>query len=274
MKVRELISQRETIAIRSLFALAVLAIGALVLSIATRARAGDDEWQVESSEAESPQTQPAQDGSYVEQVPTRPAASPDAIRLAVAQPKTSGGPATPFNACGEEVVPALPEIRSVVGQINKVWLSHVKVYESVAGSFPHARPGGCIYYNPAALGMLLNTWMNIQDKKAVPPMLYAIFAHEVGHEVHRDFDPDRMKLTSVERELEADRFAGYTMSYLRIQPDDITTYFGLTGDDFAGAHDSHGSSDQRTTSFDHGWKLAESGSSEQSVVPATGLGHP
>ena len=162
----------------------------------------------------------------------------------------------------------------MVAEINRVWHSDVKVYQSIQASGPHARPGGCIFYHPEVMAGLLNGWMNIKEAREEQPMVYAIFAHEVGHEVHGDFDSSRANVSSEERELEADRFAGYTMSFLRIQADDLTTYYRLVGDDFMGAQDSHGTGEQRATAFEYGWKLAEAGSSEQSIIPAAGLGHP
>jgi predicted metalloprotease len=229
----------------------------MILAIVGAARAqNDDNWEV----VESPppqQEQPAQPEKAAP--PARVAASREAEVIV---------------ACGEQAVPASSQVKAIVAEINRVWNSDVKVYQSAAPSGPHARPGGCILYHPAVMASLLNGWMNIKEARTIKPMIYAIFAHEVGHEVHRDFDSTRRSIAPSEIELEADRFAGYTMSYLRIQPDDIESYYRLTGDDFTGGQNSHGSSEQRANAFEHGWKLAEVGSSEQSVIPAAGLGHP
>ncbi len=227
---------------------------------AIEAKAGPDDdgdWQVVTSPREQPQS-------------AAPAEQPEPSASAARAPTTAGAQ----TACGEEVVAPSDQVKAVVAEINRVWHSDVKVYQSVHPSGPHARPGGCIFYHPDVMAGLLNGWMNIKEAREEKPMVYAIFAHEVGHQVHGDFDSSRANLSSEERELQADRFAGYTMSFLRIQADDISTYYRLVGDDFMGAQNSHGTSDQRATAFEYGWKLAEAGSSEQSIIPATGLGHP
>ncbi len=221
---------------------------------------GDGDWQMVTS----PQEQSQSDQPQL-------AAPAPAERAAASAPKAAGGSAI---ACGEEAVSASDQVKAVVADINRVWHSEVKVYQSVNPSGPHARPGGCIFYSPGVMAGLLNGWMNIKEAREEQPMVYAIFAHEIGHEVHGDFDSSRANLSTEERELEADRFAGYTMSFLRIQANDLTTYYRLVGDDFMGAQDSHGTGDQRATAFEYGWKLAEAGSSEQSIIPAAGLGHP
>lgn len=224
------------------------------------AGADDGDWQMVTSPQEQSQSEQSQS-----------AAPAPAERQAASAPKAAGGSAI---ACGEEAVSASDQVRAVVADINRVWHSEVKVYQSVNPSGPHARPGGCIFYSPEVMAGLLNGWMNIKEAREEQPMVYAIFAHEIGHEVHGDFDSSRANLSTEERELEADRFAGYTMSFLRIQANDLTTYYRLVGDDFMGAQDSHGTGDQRATAFEYGWKLAEAGSSEQSIIPAAGLGHP
>jgi len=241
----------------SLFGILCASLGAIALCVAAAPAAGQDDgnWQVVETPPEQQVAQPA----------------PEPAQAASSQ--TKGAPQA-LVACGEKAVPASEQVQGIVAEINRVWHSDAKVYQSVQPSGPHARPGGCIFYHPQVMSGLLNGWMNIKEARDIKPMIYAIFAHEVGHEVHRDFDSGRVNLPGAQRELEADRFAGYTMSFLRIQPDDIVTYYALTGDDFTGGHESHGTSDQRTNAFEHGWKLAEAGSSEQSVVPAAGLGHP
>ncbi len=227
------------------------------------ARSGDDgDWQIVTSPAQPEQSQSA-----------APSDQPAATGLAGS---ASAGPtqAKSPTFCGERAVPANDQVQAVVAEINRVWHSDVKVYQSIDPAGPHARPGGCVFYHPQVMAGLLNGWMNIKEARDEKPMVYAIFAHEVGHEVHGDFDSSRANISSEERELEADRFAGYTMSFLGIRPDDITTYYRLVGDDFVGAQESHGTADQRATAFEYGWKLAEAGSSEQSIIPAAGLGHP
>jgi hypothetical protein len=235
----------------------------LLFSLATRAAAGeedDDNWQVVTPphEQEPANANPAQ-GSGLPQQQSSSAAHKDGEI---------------FTACGERARNASPQVREIVDEINRMWNSDARVYEAVAPVGPHAKKGGCIFYNPTEMAGLLNGWMNIREAKAVQPVVIAIFAHEVGHIVHRDLDSSRANVAPEERELEADRFAGYTMSLLRIRPDNIVTYYRLTGDDFTGGYHSHGTSDQRAAAFEKGWKLAEMGSSEESVVPARGLGGP
>jgi hypothetical protein len=84
-------------------------------------------------------------------------------------------------------------------------------------------------------------------------MIYAIMAHELGHIEHHDFES--AQVSSVEKELEADRFSGYTLSRLGISRANITAYYSLGGDEFSGVH-NHGFSNQRIAAFDTGWKRA------------------
>jgi hypothetical protein len=235
--------------------LAALSIGltAVALSAGAHADAEDDgDWEMTSAPAHEPTTG----------------------RVATIRGGARTAAKRSFVACGEEAVAASPQVKAIVAEINREWNSDVEVYQSIQASGPHARPGGCIFYRPEFMAGLLSGWMNIKEARELKPMVYAIFAHEVGHEVHGDFSASRANVSGEERELEADRFAGYTMSFLRIQPDDVTTYYRLTGDDFTGGQHSHGTSDQRASAFEHGWKLAEAGSSEQSIIPAAGLGQP
>lgn len=83
-------------------------------------------------------------------------------------------------ACGEKAVAPSAKIQSIVAQINGAWGSNVQVYQSVAIEGPHSIGGGCILYNPAGLAMLLGMRLNLNDPNVLTPMLYAIFAHEVG----------------------------------------------------------------------------------------------
>jgi hypothetical protein len=236
---------------------------AVSIAFPLTAWAGDDDgnWEVVSA---PPQDQAPRPDAQM-------AAPPDTAPAPDGASASAGG--RTVVACGEKAIAASAQVQQVVADINRVWDSDVKVYQSVQPLGPHAKEGGCIFYHPDVMNGLLNGWMNIKEAREQQPMVYAIFAHEVGHEVHNDFAPDRVKLKSQERELEADRFSGYTMSFLRIQPADIKEYFRTVGDDVIGGKE-HGTSDQRATAFEYGWKLAEAGSSEQSIVPATGLGQP
>ena len=78
-----------------------------------------------------------------------------------------------------------------------------------------------------------------------------------------------------QKELEADRFAGYTLWRLnvkRFDAADTERYYQAVGDDYVGAQDSHGTGAQRTTAFQEGWDLARTGAREDSAQrPAGGL---
>lgn len=173
-------------------------------------------------------------------------------------------------ACGEKAVAPSPKIQSIVAQINGAWGSNVQVYQSVAIEGPHSIGGGCILYNPAGLAMLLGMRLNLNDPNVLTPMLYAIFAHEVGHELHLDFDASRAAVPDQIKELEADRFAGYTMKKLDVPATGLSPYWSMTDDEF-GAGVSHGSSAQRVAAFKEGWHEAEWNRAEnsQSVTAAT-----
>jgi hypothetical protein len=173
-------------------------------------------------------------------------------------------------ACGEKAAAPSPKIQGIVSQINGTWGSNVQVYQSVAAEGPHANAGGCIFYNTAALAVLLGQRLDLNDPAVFTPMIYAIFAHEVGHEVHRDFDPSRAAVPNQIKELEADRFAGYTLKKLDVPATGLAPYWSMTGDEF-GIGASHGSSAQRVGAFKEGWHEAEWNRAEnsKSVTAAT-----
>jgi hypothetical protein len=184
-------------------------------------------------------------------------------------------PAGTFLACGEDAREAGLPYQTIVQQINEAAGSDVRVYESIRRVGPHASTGGCIFYNRAFLAALLQRWMNVQDADAAQPMLYAIFAHEVGHQVHGDTNPGTKPAR--ERELAADRFAGFTLERLgirRLDPTEVTQYYQLTGDDFTGGDGTHGSGADRAAAFENGWHRAEMGLREEDDQPAGGLGEP
>jgi hypothetical protein len=173
-------------------------------------------------------------------------------------------------ACGERALPASAKIQGIVTQINGVWGSNVRVYQSVAVEGPHAMGGGCIFYSPTGLAILLGSRLSLNDPAVFTPMLYAIFAHEVGHEDHRDFDPSRAAVPNQIKELEADRFSGYTMKKLDVPATGLSPYWSMTGDEFSTAT-GHGSSAQRVAAFKEGWHEAEWNRAEtsESVTAAT-----
>jgi len=193
-----------------------------------------------------------------------------------ASPAVARGPQSrTFMACGEPARPAQEPYKSIVAQLNQVWGTHAKVYESLTPMSPHASTGGCIFYNGEFQQMLISRWMGITDDDQLRPMLYAINAHELGHIIHGDLGAKRAGVPLQTKELEADRFAGYTLWKLgvkRFDAADTEHYYQAVGDDYVGAHGSHGTGAQRTTAFQEGWDLARTGAREDSTQrPAGGL---
>jgi hypothetical protein len=185
-------------------------------------------------------------------------ASTEALRLVSSSQSASKQGV--FVACGEYARKASNRMTSIVNAIDDISDARVRVYESAAPSPPHARPGGCIFYNSAFMGLLMRQLL-IQDSSVANSMLYAIMAHEVGHEMHNDFSEQRADVAPETKELEADRFAGYTLERLNIGLDNVTPYYSLVGDEFTGslnrAADRHGVSMQRTEALKKGWDRAE-----------------
>jgi hypothetical protein len=182
-----------------------------------------------------------------------------AVTLAAGNRQSDLAQAAQFVACGEYVRAPSEHMREVVSAIDDVWDAHVKVYESVAVRPPHARRGGCVMYNSTYMKALLQDLL-VRDRNAAEYMLYAIMAHEVGHELHDDFSPARAEVSGMTKELEADRFAGYTLERLNIGLDSVTPYYSLAGDEFTGAigrPSSHGDSMRRTAALRTGWEHAE-----------------
>jgi hypothetical protein len=179
-----------------------------------------------------------------------------------------------FLACGEPARSAQEPYKSIVASLNQMWGAHAKVYESIAPGSPHASPGGCIFYNTEFMEMLTSRWMGITDDDELRPMLYAINAHELGHIVHGDLTAARAGVPLETKELEADRFAGYTLWRLnvkRFDAEDTERYYQAVGDDFVGAGVSHGTGKQRTSAFQEGWDLARTGAREDTGRPPGGL---
>jgi hypothetical protein len=234
---------------------ASLALMLCVIGGPARSAWAQDDWQV--IERHSDQKTPATASTTTEDA--APAASDGVI-----------------DACGERARPATEPYKSIVAQLNDMYGASYPVYESVAEMSPHANSNGCIFYNRQFLSALLGNWMNITTGDARSPMLYAIFAHEEGHLQHDDFAPSNQYVPQESKELAADQFAGYTMERLgirRLDPDEITKYYQLTGDDFVGAHGGHGTGEQRSTAFQDGWHRAEVGLPEEGSRPA-GFGDP
>ena len=242
-----------------------MALAVIAASAALRAGGADDDWVVVDRTTTTRQT--PQD---------RAAAAAASAEKDLATPQTpKGAPPGVFIACGEPARPAQEPYKSIVATLNQMWGTHAKVYESVTPMSPHASTGGCIFYNTEFQEMLTSRWMGITDDDQLRPILYAIYAHELGHIIHGDLSPRRANVPLEQKELEADRFAGYTLWRLnvkRFDAADTERYYQAVGDDYVGAHDSHGTGEQRTTAFQEGWDLARTGAREDSDQrPAGGL---
>jgi hypothetical protein len=241
---------------------AALALALAVGASGARAQSADDDWEVVDRTITTRQT--TQDR----------AAATGNPQVASAQPP-NGAPAGTFVACGELARPAQEPYKSIVASLNQMWGTHAKVYESVTPMSPHASTGGCIFYNTEFQQMLTSRWMGITDDDQLRPMLYAIYAHELGHIIHGDLTAKRANVPLETKELEADRFAGYTLWRLnvkRFDAADTERYYQAVGDDYVGARGSHGTGAQRTTAFQEGWDLARTGAREDSAQrPAGGL---
>ena len=228
-----------------------------------RAAGPDDDWEMVQPDA--PAAQPAQQ-SVNHAVPNNLSPKP---------PPAAAAPRPEFVVCGEPARAAQEPYISIVATLNRMWGAHASVYESVTRMSPHASPGGCIFYNRDFLQMLTSTWMGITDVDQLTPILFAINAHELGHIMHGDLTPARAEVPLETKELEADRFAGYTLWRLNVKRFDAAeteSYYQAVGDDFVGAHSSHGTGKQRTTAFQQGWDLARTGAREDANQrPAGGL---
>lgn len=225
----------------------------LILAIApshARAQGADDDWVVVDRTTTSHEPGPG----------AAPAPASQGAQLASANPQNAV--ASAYRACGELARPAQEPYKSIVAQLNAMWGTHAKVYESVVPMSPHASSGNCIFYNSEFQQMLTSRWMGINDDDQLRPMLYAIYAHELGHIYHGDLTSRRANVPLQTKELEADRFAGYTLWRLnvkRFDAADTERYYQAVGDDFVGAHGSHGTSAQRVAAFQEGWDLARTG---------------
>jgi|SRR5690242_11872187 len=234
---------------------------------ALRAEGPNDDWQVVEDQKSEPapaaaQKQTPEAGPTEQGQPEQPAA----------QPAKKG------EACGEKVRPASDTYAAIVATLDQMWGSDAKIYESVTPSGPHSRggvQGGCIYYNSEQLDSFTSNWMGIKDPDHLEEMMYAINAHELGHIVHGDMTAARAGVPLEIKELQADRFAGYTLWRLHMKRFDAAEteqYYRAVGDDFVGAHGSHGTSAQRTQAFQDGWDLARTGHPEDSnEQPVGGL---
>jgi hypothetical protein len=192
--------------------------------------------------------------------------------MGATQPVHSGSPV--LMTCSELARAASPQITSIVGRINQLWGTSFPVYETVAPEAPHASVGGCVFYNGRVLGNLMTGRLGIRSGQSRDALLWAIFAHEIGHQVHGDLSPARASVANETRELEADRFAGYTLEKLGIEASDLTPFWSMTGDEFGRGQYSHGWSALRTATFIQGWHLAEWGRPEDSEPVTSAMDAP
>lgn len=207
----------------------------------------------------------AQSGDDWTQVPSQSEPARPAEPAAASPPSISGA----TMVCGEMARPAGPPYTTIVAQIDQLWGINTPVYESVRVVSPHANSEGCIFYNRAFMASFLRGETDRHGQPDTIPMIYAAMAHEVGHLAHGDFSPARVKTPSVTKELDADRFAGYTLSRLGVPRDNITPFYSMGGDEFSGIHD-HGFSSQRIAAFNLGWQNAEWNRPENSAAGIRG----
>ncbi len=262
---------RRTVKLKAILAISL----GLAAAAGWRAVAAGDEWE------QVPATADATPDSGALPAPGRSRRPPAAPSPAASS--AAAGDAGSFIACGERATNPAPGVAAMVVRIDALWNADVKVYASVAPETPHAMAGGCIFYSPATLAMLLGGRLDLRDPAEVKPMLYAIFAHEVGHEYHRDFSAARAATPNRIKELEADRFAGYTLEKLDVPASGLAPYWSLAGDEF-GAGPKHGTSTERVEAFREGWHLAEwnrpedaksvTAASDEPVAPEDSSGAP
>ena len=238
-----------------------LALAALVLGCAAFAArlalAQHDDWEVVTPQAES---QPIQHSSKVK--PAASASDESPTLPQELQPRADGAQMI----CGEMARPAAEPYKSIVADINRQWGTNAPVYESVRADSPHVSRAGCIFYNPMFMEVFLRGETDEHGEPDKTSMIYAIIAHELGHIEHHDYERN---VSSVEKELEADRFSGYTLERMGIARGNITPFYSLGGDEFSGVHD-HGFSNERIAAFNKGWKEAEWNRPEDGGKAASG----
>ena len=238
-----------------------LAIAALVLGCAALAArsalAQDDDWSVVSPQVQSHQVQGSHP-SKAEPAKAEPAQAEPAAPEAPPQEQQPTADGAQM-ICGEMARPAAEPYKSIVADIDRQWGTSAPVYESVRADSPHVSRAGCIFYNPAFMEVFLRGETDEHGEPDKTSMIYAIMAHELGHIEHHDYE--RTDVSSVDKELEADRFSGYTLSRMGISRGNITPFYSLGGDEFSGVHD-HGFSSERIAAFNKGWKAAEWGQPE------------
>ena len=253
-------ASRSNHAIRIFQTCARLAVGALIfgcaaLALAARpALAQDDDWSVvpsqQSDQIESQQSHSKHVQSHPSKAKSVEADSDASQALPQELQPTADGARM---ICGEMARPATEPYKSIVADIDREWGVNAPVYESVRADSPHVSRAGCIFYNPTFMEVFLRGETDEHGEPDKTSMIYAIMAHELGHIEHHDYERN---VSSVEKELDADRFSGYTLERMSIARDNITPFYSLGGDEFSGVHD-HGFSNERIAAFNKGWKEAE-----------------
>jgi hypothetical protein len=228
-----------------------LAIALLLLFVATGVARAYDEWEQVGSSNSSGQGDSG---------------------AANAPEQSASAPGSTFYACGEPAQASDQRMKFFVDNIDRLWSAQVRVYQSIAVRSPHALPGGCVFYNPEFMRLLFRQMMIPANNTGLTvSILEAVMAHEIGHELHDDFGADRARVSGQTKELEADRFAGYTLERLNIALDSITPYYGLAGDEFTGSESvpqaRHGGSSQRIAALKHGADLARMRLPEDYAAP-------
>jgi hypothetical protein len=241
-------------------AIAALMFGYVALGARSALAQEDDDWSVVPNQSEPRRTESHQGQSPQQSPPAQAEPVPPHALRPQLQPAADGA----RMVCGEMARPAAA-YKSIVANIEREWGADAPVYESLRAGSPHVLRGGCIFYNPAFMESFLGGETDEHGEPDKTAMIYAIMAHELGHLEHHDYD--RTQISSVEKELEADRFSGYTLARLGISRANITAYYSMGGDEFSGVHD-HGFSNQRIAAFDTGWKRAEWHQAEDSSATA------
>jgi hypothetical protein len=236
-------------------AIAALIFGCAALALGARpALAQDDDWSVVSPQSDSQSQSQQSHSKHAQSYPAKAKsaeADSDASQALPheLQPTADGA----WMICGEMARPAVEPYKSIVSDIDREWGINAPVYESVSVGSPHVSRAGCIFYNPTFMEVFLRGETDEHGEPDKTSMIYAIMAHELGHIEHHDYERN---VSSVEKELDADRFSGYTLERMSIARDNITPFYSLGGDEFSGVHD-HGFSNERIAAFNKGWKEAE-----------------
>ena len=113
---------------------------------------------------------------------------------------------------------------------------------------------------------LMGNRLQVAYDQIAGPLLYAIFAHEIGHELHHDLDPSRASVPSREQRAGSRSLCWLSRcNSLKCRPRGLAPYWSMAGDEF-GNGAAHGSSGERVSAFKQGWNLSEWNRPESSVA--------